>query len=233
MLPWGRTGVCTGCKHGADRRRRRDGCDGAGHPGRYVERLGVAEPSIDIPNPPGNFVAVSPDGRLAYVTDPQDGKVFPVDLTTSPATVGAALSVGGNPEGVAFAPDGATAYVAENANTGGSAELIPITVATGAVGTPITDLGPHPFSIAVTPDGQLALVGDSSNGDVYPVSLPSGAVGTPIAIGGSVHGIARSARRVGRLRSERELRHADRVGKPDQRLGDRDDRGRVCGGGDA
>src|SRR6202012_2387291 len=83
-----------------------------------------ARASIDIPNSPGNFVAVSPDGRLAYVTDPRDGEVFPVDLTTSPATVGAALSVGGNPEGVAFAPDGATAYVAENANTGGAAEVI-------------------------------------------------------------------------------------------------------------
>ncbi len=149
-----------------------------------------ARASIDIPSSPGNFVAVSPNGRLAYVTDPQDGKVFPVDLTTSPATVGTPLSVGGNPEGVAFAPDGATAYVAENANTGGAAELIPITVATGALGAPITGLGPHPFSIGVTPDGRLALVGDSGNGDVYPVSLPSGVVGTPIAIGGSVHGIA-------------------------------------------
>ncbi len=152
--------------------------------------MAFARASIDIPNSPGNFVAVSPNGRLAYVTDPQDGKVFPVDLTTSPATVGAPLSVGGNPEGVAFAPDGATAYVAENANTGGAAELVPITVSTGALGTPITGLGPHPFSIAVTPDGRLALVGDSGNGDVYPVSLPSGVVGTPIAIGGSVHGIA-------------------------------------------
>lgn len=149
-----------------------------------------ARASINIPNSPGNFVAVSPDGRLAYVTDPQDGKVFPIDLTTSPATVEPALSVGGNPEGVAFTPDGATAYVAENANTGGTAELIPITVATGAPGIPITGLGPHPFSIAMTPDGRLALVGDSSNGDVYPVSLPGGAVGTPIAVGGSVRGIA-------------------------------------------
>jgi DNA-binding beta-propeller fold protein YncE len=62
----------------------------------------VAEATIDIPNSPGNFIAIAPDGRKAYMTDPWDGKVFPIDLTTSPATVGAAIVVGGNPEGWRF-----------------------------------------------------------------------------------------------------------------------------------
>jgi YVTN family beta-propeller protein len=153
----------------------------------------VAEASIDIPNSPGNFIAIAPDGRKAYVTDPADGKVFPIDLTTTPATVGAPIAVGGNPEGVAFSPDGSRAYVAENANTSGAAEVLPITVATDAVGTAITNLGPHPFWIAITPDGAKAYVSDAGSGTslkVYPVSLPAGTVGTPISVGASTNGIA-------------------------------------------
>jgi DNA-binding beta-propeller fold protein YncE len=145
--------------------------------------------TINIPSSPGNFIAISPDGRLAYMTDPSDGKVFPIDLATTPATVESAIVVGGNPEGIAFAPDGATAYVAMNANTSGTAELIPITVATNTAGMPITGLGSHPFSLAVAPDGSHLYVGDSSNGDVYPVALPSGAVGSALSVGGSVRGI--------------------------------------------
>ena len=134
---------------------RRDGFDGQITAVDLTSSPPVAEATIDIPNGPGNFIAISPDGRKAYMTDPQDGKVFPIDLRTrSPATVGAAIVVGGNPEGIAFSPDGSRAYVAMNANTSGAAEVLPITVATDAVGKAITGLGPHPFRIAVTPDGR-------------------------------------------------------------------------------
>jgi len=154
----------------------------------------VAEATIDIPDSPGNFIAITPDGRKAYMTDPRDGKVFPIDLTSSPATVGAAIVVGGNPEGIAFSPDGSRAYVAMNAHTpGGTAEVLPITVATDAVGMAITGLGPHPYAIAVTPDGTKAYVTDAgagTNGNVYPVALPAGPVGLPISLGASTAGIA-------------------------------------------
>jgi YVTN family beta-propeller protein len=83
--------------------------------------------------------------------------------------------------------------VAENANTTGVAEVLPITVATDTVGTAITGLGPHPFFIAITPDGTKAYVtdaGSGSNGKVYPVALPAGTVGTPISTGASTPGIA-------------------------------------------
>jgi YVTN family beta-propeller protein len=153
----------------------------------------TAEATINIPNDPGNFIAISPDGRLAYVTDPSNGEVFPIDLTTSPATVETGIAVGGNPEGVAFSPNGSTAYVAENANAAGTAEVIPITVATNTADPPITGVGPHPFSIAISPDGSHAYVGDAgsgSDGKVYPIGIPSGTVGAPITIGGSDVGIA-------------------------------------------
>lgn len=128
------------------------------------------------------------------MTDPSQGTVFPIDLATNPVTVGTAINVGGNPEGVAFSPNGLTAYVAENANTSGTAEVLPITVATDAVGTAITaGLGPHPFSIAITPDGSTAYVGDAgtgTSGKVYPIALSSGTVGSGIAVGGGAPGIA-------------------------------------------
>jgi YVTN family beta-propeller protein len=108
----------------------------------------VTSASIDIPMHPGNFIAISPDGRKAYMTDPSDGLVFPIDLTTAPATVGAGINVGGNPEGVAFSPDGTKAYVAENANTGGTAEVLPITVSSDSLGAAITNVGPHPLAAA-------------------------------------------------------------------------------------
>lgn len=156
-----------------------------------------AQATIDIPNSPGNFIAISPDGRKAYMSDPRDGKVFPIDLTTSPATPQAAIEVGGNPEGIAFTPDGSKAYVAQNANTGGTAEVIPITVATDTQGTPITGsgpehVGPHPFAIAITPDGKTAYVTDAgggASGKVYPINLATGAVGNGILVGGSEVGI--------------------------------------------
>ncbi|HWF74310.1 MAG TPA: choice-of-anchor D domain-containing protein [Solirubrobacteraceae bacterium] len=157
-----------------------------------------AESTIDIASSPGNFVAIAPNGAKAYMTDPADGKVFPIDLTASSATVGSAINVGGNPEGIAFSPDGSKAYVAMNANPlsphPGTAEVLPITVATDAVGPAITTgLGPHPFSIAITPDGSTAYVGDAGAGtsdSVYPIPLPSGPVGSPITVGGAVVGIA-------------------------------------------
>jgi len=148
--------------------------------------------TVNIPSSPGNFIAISPNGRKAYMTDPRDGKVFPVDLTTSPAMPGPAIEVGGNPEGIAFSPDGSMAYVAENANTSGAAEVIPITVADDVAGAPITGVGPHPFAIAITPDGKTAYVTDAgtgSDGKVYPVSLPGATVGSPLTIGGSDPGI--------------------------------------------
>ncbi len=127
------------------------------------------------------------------MTDPRDGFVFPIDLTANPATVGPGINVGGNPEGIAFSPDGLKAYVAMNANTGGAAEILPITVSSNAVGTPITSVGPHPFAIAITPDGTTAYVTDAGTGGdgrVYPVALATGTPGTGITVGGGLVGIA-------------------------------------------
>ena len=64
-----------------------------------------------------NFIAISPNGGLAYVSDPENGDVVPVNLTTNPPTVETSISVGGDPEGIAFTPDGSTALVAVRTTT--------------------------------------------------------------------------------------------------------------------
>lgn len=82
-------------------------------------------------------IEIAPNGKLAYVAiagDAADG-VVPLDLTVTPAKAGPALTLakGCQPHWVAFTPDGTTAYVVGN----GDSTLTPITVATGAIGTPI------------------------------------------------------------------------------------------------
>jgi YVTN family beta-propeller protein len=82
-------------------------------------------------------IEIAPNGTLAYVAIAGDATDFvvPLDLTVTPAKAGPTmiLAKGCQPHWVAFTPDGATAYVVGN----GDSTLTPITVATGAIGTPI------------------------------------------------------------------------------------------------
>ena len=61
-------------------------------------------------------VAITPDGKTAYVTNGGDDSVTPVDVATNAA--GAAIAdVGDDPQAIAITPDGRTAYVV-NAGAG-------------------------------------------------------------------------------------------------------------------
>ena len=76
-------------------------------------------------------VAITPDGKTAYVTNDLSGSVTPIDTATN--TPGTAIAVGSAPFGVAITPDGKTAYVA-NLSSG---SVTPIDTATNTPGTPI------------------------------------------------------------------------------------------------
>ena len=93
-------------------------------------------------NGPPIQMEIAPDGTFAYIAiagqtiDNQSiDFVVPMDLTVTPGKVGPAIALasGTQPHWIAFTPDGATAYVVGNGNS----TLTPITVATGAIGTPI------------------------------------------------------------------------------------------------
>lgn len=93
---------------------------------------------LRVPGPPIEL-EIAPNGKLAYVaiagSAPEIDAVVPIDLTTSPATVGAQINLApkSQPHWLAFTADGQTAYVVGNGNS----TLTPITVAGGVPQTPI------------------------------------------------------------------------------------------------
>ena len=125
-------------------------------------------------------IAITPDGKTAYVANEGSNTVTPITIATG--TAGTPITVGSQPDAIAITPDGKTAYV----DNEGSNTVTPITVATGTAGTPIT-VGLAPEGIAITPDGTTAYVVSNSASTDTPITIPitvaSNTAGTPIPIG--------------------------------------------------
>lgn len=64
---------------------------------------------------------------------------------------------------------------------------IPLTAAPPAHAVTV---GPHPNSVAFSPDGKTAYVTNNGNGTVTPINPATGVAGSPITVGGSPSGIA-------------------------------------------
>ncbi len=131
-------------------------------------------------------IAITPNGFFAYVTNSLSDTVSPIDLATSPATVGAPIRVGSGPAAVAVTPNGRFAYVTNfNSDT-----VTPIDLATtpATAGRPIA-VGAGPWSIAVSPDGNYVCVSNSEANSVSLIATATGAVST-IQVGGRPQAIA-------------------------------------------
>jgi DNA-binding beta-propeller fold protein YncE len=90
-------------------------------------------------NPTG--IAVSSAGTTAYVCG--GAGVVSVGLAGLAPTVGPPIALSDVAQGIALSRDGTTAWVTQQ---GGS--IVPVTVSTGAVGSPI-HLGGHPSAIVI------------------------------------------------------------------------------------
>ncbi len=131
-------------------------------------------------------IAVTPDGKSAYVTaDAQFsgiGSVWqysidPVTGALSPKTPASVAAVN-SPVGVAVTPDGKSAYVANSGYT--TVSQYSIDPGTGALSpkTPATVASDSPYAVAVTPDGKSAYV-TASNDDIvsqYSIDPVTGAL---------------------------------------------------------
>lgn len=142
-------------------------------------------------------IAISPDGRTAYVTNSNANSVTPLDLTTTPFSLKTPIRVGSGPAAIAIAPGGAIAYVSNfNSNT-----VTPINLATSPA-TPerAIPVGAGPWSIAVSPNGRWVCVSDSeghavsiietASRQVTTVQLPSAPQAIAIAPDGAVAYVA-------------------------------------------
>jgi YVTN family beta-propeller protein len=129
-----------------------------------------------------DWIAITQNGKTAYVTDGGDGTVTPINLLTK--VPGAPIKVGNRPSGIAITPDGKTAYVTNQAD----GTVTPVNLATGTPGQPIT-VGRHPYRIAITPDGKTAYVTNQADGTVTPVDLATDIPGHPIFAGNAPQAI--------------------------------------------
>jgi len=130
-------------------------CSQPGHPG------GTILDKVTAPSPWG--VAVRDDG-LAYFTELNDGGVGITSTRTR--TVDGFIPTGAFPTGIAFSPDGNTAYVANQ----GSNNVCVLDVASAAQVATISTGGLSPFAVRVSPDGAQLFVSTNST-TVYIVDL--------------------------------------------------------------
>jgi len=119
-------------------------------------------------------IVISPDGSTLYVLYMGPDLLLPVHTATD--KVGRPIKLGREQfgaAGIAFSPDGSTAYVA-NGNA-----IVPVQVATGQAGSPIPVN--YCSSIVVAPDGKSAYaLGEGQPGSLTRVSLVTGKAGPQV-----------------------------------------------------
>lgn len=121
-------------------------------------------------------IAITPNGKTAYVVNSTSGTVTPIDTTTDKP--GPAITVGRYPAAIAITPNGQTAYVAN----GGSGTVTPITTANNTAGPPIT-VGRYPAALAITPNGQTVYVANHDSGTVTAIATATDRVTAQIEAG--------------------------------------------------
>jgi YVTN family beta-propeller protein len=126
-------------------------------------------------------IAITPDGRFAYVADAASNGVSVIDTRTNevvPVGGGDAIGVGEQPGGIAMTPDGRFVYVADKGSGGVSViETATNEVKPVAGGTEIK-VGKDPFAIAITPDGRFAYVANSESNGVSVIDTATNEVRT-------------------------------------------------------
>ncbi|MBS0628913.1 MAG: beta-propeller fold lactonase family protein [Verrucomicrobia bacterium] len=124
--------------------------------------------------------AITPDGRLLYISNPVTNTVSVIDTTTNSVIANIALAANAFPRGIAVSPDGAFAYVVQQ----GSASVAVINTVSQAITATIA-LTPNsdPYYIAITPDGTQAYVTQTLTGNVSVINLATNLVTGTISVG--------------------------------------------------
>lgn len=121
-------------------------------------------------------IALTPDGRFAYVANATTASVEVVDILAG--TVVVTIPVGATPIVLAITPDGQKVYVT-NSNSN-SVSVIQVSSNTVIATIPLPF---PPFGIAITPDGATAYVTTTTVGTVIPINIATNTAGAPIPLG--------------------------------------------------
>jgi len=128
-------------------------------------------------------VAVTPDGRHAYVTNYSSNEVSVVDTASN--TVTATIPVDTGPWEVAVTPDGHRAYVTDN-----DANNVSVIDTASNTVTATIPVGISPQAVAVTPDGRHAYVANYGPDNVSVIDTASNTVTATIPVGISPQAVA-------------------------------------------
>ena len=128
-------------------------------------------------------IAISPDGKYAYVTNNTGNKVAVID--TGSYNVLTQVPVDISPAGIAITPDGKRVYVANN---GGSTVSVIDTTTNTVIKT--VNVGAQPFGIAASPDGREVCVTNNAGASVSTIDVATNSVINTISTRASPGGIA-------------------------------------------
>lgn len=148
----------------------------------------VPIPTIGTPIPAGQtsgFVAISPNGRLAYVANRGAGVVTVIDTAVNQPTATIAIPAG-PPQYVAFAPDGRRVYVSvfNDERTIAAVAVLDTTTNSVIATVPVRT---RPYALAVTPDGGRVYVPNHDSGTVSVIDTASLAVAAEIDVAPNPH----------------------------------------------
>jgi YVTN family beta-propeller protein len=121
-------------------------------------------------------VVLSPDGRIAYVTNGGDNTVSVIDASTQRRV--STIAVGKFPHGIRVSPDGKQAYVANL--KGGTVSVIDTASQKEVAQIPV---GKGPAQVGFTPDGRLAFVSLSEENAVAVIDPVTRTILRRIAVG--------------------------------------------------
>lgn len=135
-------------------------------------------PEIPVGSAPYN-IAVTPDGKTAYVGNDSSESLNVVNLQTGQAAP--ALELGTNLYVIAIGPDGKTAYM----TTSSGKVLVLDTQTNQVVGSiPIEGEASSLWGVAFSPDGKTAYVANDENNTIVVIDTATGqVVGAPIPVG--------------------------------------------------
>jgi DNA-binding beta-propeller fold protein YncE len=142
---------------------------------------GTAEAPLQVDQDPTS-IAISPDGRYAYVADGDSATVTAINLVTGPVGSPDMVAANAGITALAVTPNGATLLAVANPTGYADGSVVPVTLPSGIVGAAIP-VGADPVAIAVTPDGSTAYVVSAGDGTITPISLASDSAGSPISVG--------------------------------------------------